>query len=313
MSKFPIKAVIAGVVIAVGGLFALNSYTVVQDGTEKTGKFLGEISNKVLPAGFHVVNPFASFNTWDNKERVIQEEISIPSQDKFKSGAKLSIKWSMEKADKPYLERTVGVQSEVERKLILVPLDSIVKDAGRNVTQAQDLFIGTVQNTVQAHIMEELQAKTAPYGIKIHEVFIGDIVLPEVIQDAIKVTKKMEEQTAQEKATLERQKLVYARSTAEAKANAESAAHNRKAAQEKADALAYAKKADADAELYSKNAEAKGNEAMAASVTPNLLKLKAAEAELIRAQNWKGGTPTHVFGGNQGVTPLYHMGNQSAN
>lgn len=300
-----------GVVAILGctlGVAALNAYTVVQDGEKKTQKFLGEITEQTFDAGLHIVNPFSSFEDWDIKEQMLViDNITIPSQDKFTSEADITVKWSMGNANLPEIQRTVGVQSQVEANIIKKPLDAIIRGAGRDVALAQDLFTSTTIDKVQATILSDLREVAAPYGITIHEVYLSNITLPTVIKNAINVTKQLEEQKAQETARLEQQKLIYARQTAEAEAAALSADFNKKAAMHVSDAEAYAAKTKADSGLYKSKQEAAGNVALAKSVSSNLLELKDKEISLVKASRWAGGVPQTVMSSDSGVTSLYHM------
>lgn len=301
---------IAGGVFLGLGLFvlALNSYTVVEDGEAKTAKLFGEIKPDVYRAGFYVVNPLAEFTTFDIKENMFKlDDVTIPSQDKFKSNADVTIQWSIDPTKLTTLQKTIGMQSDIQEKVLVQPLMSILREAGRDVVKAQDLFRSDIQDKLQAAVLDGLREVAAPYGVTIHAVYIKDIELPPVIQNSIIETKKLEEQEAQERARLEQQKLVYARSTAEAEAAAKSAEQNKIASQLKADAEAYRVEKEADANLYSKTKEAEGNKALANSVTENLLKLKSVEVELRQAEKWQGGVPQTILGGDSKVLPLYNI------
>ena len=296
--------------MASAGLLALNSYTVVQDGSAKTEKFLGKISDDVYNAGFHVVNPFASFEQFDIKENMFSlDDVSIPSQDKFKSNADLTVKWSIKAKGLPLLQRTVGDQDQVREKIISQPLLSILREAGRDVEKAQELFRSDVQDKLQTQVLDNLRATAEPYGIVIHEVYIKDITLDKTIQQSIIATKQLEEQESQERARLKQQELIYARQTAEAQAQARSAEQNKIATQHKADAESYRLEKIADANLYSKQKEAEGNFAVAKSVNAELLKLKDVEVQQAAAERWSGGCQTNctTMGSGSDVVPLFHM------
>lgn len=289
-------------------LLALNSYTIVEDGEAKTAKLFGEIKPDVYRAGFYVVNPLAEFTTFDIKENMFKlDDVSIPSQDKFKSNADVTIQWSIDPNKLPTLQKTIGTQADIQEKILVQPLMSILREAGRGVVRAQDLFRADVQDRLQQEVLDGLREVAAMYGLTIHAVYIKDIALPSVIQESIITTKKLEEQESQEKARLEQQKLVYARSTAEAEAAAKSAEQNKIASQLKADAEAYRVEKEADANLYSKQKEAEGNKALANSVTENLLKLKSVEVQLKHAEKWQGGVPQTVLGESSQVLPLYNV------
>lgn len=310
MIKVNGKMIGAGVGTFFAAILALNSYTIVEDGEAKTGKMFGEIQPDVYTAGFHVVNPLIDMTTFDIKENMFKlDNVTIPSQDKFKSNADVTVQWSIEYAKLPQLQRTIGNQAQIQDKVLEQPLLSILREAGRDVQKAQDLFKADVQDTIQTSVMDELRAVASPYGIKIHAVYIKDITLPDVIQRSIVKTKELEEQEAQERARLKQQELIYARQTAEAEAQALSAEQQKIAAQHRTDGKAYEKRVNADAELYAKQKEAEGNIALAKSVTKDLLALRDKEIDLKTAENWKGGCTQDCteLSGDTNTQPLYHM------
>ena len=88
-----VKRIVVGAAVSLVGLvLALNSYTVVQDGTVKTQTFLGKVDPSPVLPGFHIVNPFASFDTFSTKDIALKlDKLQVPSQDKFKSTVDLTV------------------------------------------------------------------------------------------------------------------------------------------------------------------------------------------------------------------------------
>lgn len=309
------KSIVIGSVVASIGYILMNSYTIVEDGTAKTGKLFGEIKPDVYDAGFYIVNPLIEMTTFDIKENMFKlEDVTIPSQDKFKSKADVTVQWSIDVNNLPTLQRTIGTQSQIEDKILAQPLLSILREAGRDVLKAQDLFRGDVQDTLQNSVLDGLRKVASGYGVHIYAVYVKDITLPKVIQNSIVTTKQLEEQEYQERARLKQQELIYARKTAEAEAKAKSAEQNKIASKYLADAEAYRVETEADAALYTKVKEAEGNKAIAKSITKDLLLLRDKETALTQAQHWKGGCTSNCTELNSDkVTPLFHMNNRAQN
>ncbi|WCE28433.1 SPFH domain-containing protein [Vibrio sp. SCSIO 43137] len=319
------KSIVTGGLVAIGlvTVLALKPFTTVGAGEVKVPVVFGKVQQQELYEGFHLVNPLASFDTYDIKENAYElNNVTIPSKDKFKSNANVTIMWSVDGNATPKLRGTVGTMAEVEHKLLRQPLLSLLREAGRSVEKAQDLFDDKTQVQLQTDIMDGLTKATENYGVKIHAVYIQDIELPRVIRDAIVRTKQLEEQEAQEQARLAQEKLIYARDTAKAEAKAKSAEHNataRKAnadaalyeKQQAADASEYRQKKDADAKLYAANKEAQGNKAIAKSLTSNLLEARRIDVDMQRMKSWKGAVPSTLMAGEgTQAVPLYHMGNK---
>ncbi|EGR1951270.1 TPA: hypothetical protein N2902_000207 [Vibrio parahaemolyticus] len=307
--------------VSVIAVIALKPFTIVSQGEVKVPSLFGEVQETYLDEGLHMTNPFYSFDRYDVKENAFSiENVSIPSQDKFKSFADVTIMWSVEASSTPKLRKTIGTMTDVETKLLRQPLLALLREAGRSVEKAQDLYKADVQAQLQDEVKDGLSVIASEYGLNIHAVYIQDITLPDVIQKAIVVTKELEEREAQEKARLAQETLVYARDTAKAEAAAKSALHNKTARQAAADALLYERKQatdaqaydvkqQADAKLYAAQAEAKGNKALAASLTPALLESRRIEVDMQRMKSWNGSVPTTLMGGETAnAVPLYHMG-----
>jgi len=292
------------------GALSLSPWTTVSQGNVKVGSLFGKVQSEVYTEGFHFpVNPMLSFDSFETKESELRlDDISIPSQDKFKSQADVTVMWEFDGAVAATTRSMVGTMADLERKVLVAPLLSILREAGRDVPKAQDLFRADIQSKVQEYVMTELGEYTKPYGITIKAVFIKDITLPRVITSAIVKTKQLEEQEAQEQANLNKQKLVMQRGVEQARADSESAIAKAKATVEKAKAQADSSRLLADAVLYGKRAEAKGNKLLADSVDKDLLKLKQFEVDMQNAKSWTGGCTSNCTSmGDSAVTPLYHM------
>lgn len=308
---FVIKGGLIGAALI--AILSLSPWTIVSQGEVKVPSLFSEVQDRVLTEGLNFPeNPLLSYDSYTVAEQsLVLEDVTIPSRDKFKSNADVTVVWEFDGSYAPEIRSTVGTQADLERKVLRAPLLSFLYEAGRTVEKAQDLFEAETQNAVQKYVHEKLQAYTDDYGITIKAVLVQDIKLPAVIQSAIETTKRLEEQEAQEQANLNKQKLVMQRGVEQARADAESAMAKAQAIESVAQANANAKRFNADADLYAKQAEAKGNEALAKSVTPSLLKLKQLEVDMQEMKSWKGGcTQNCTVMGDKGVTPLFHMNKQ---
>lgn len=303
------KHILQGLACLAAAVLALNSYTIVGAGEVKTATYFGKVQSNIYSEGLHVVNPLYDFDTWDTKELPFEmSNVSIPAKDKFKSSADITIMWSIEPGMTTSLRQQIGTQSDVEYKLMRQPLLSLVREAGRSVENAQDLFTEDTQNKLQNFIHEGLSEIVKPYGISISQVYIQDITLPDVINQSIITTKRLEEQKAQEGARLEQQSLIYERGVRESAAKAKSAENNKKAAEQEADGKLYAAKKEADGLYYAASQQAKANKLLGQSVSKELISLKRIDVEMQKAKSWNGTVPTTLMGaGNDGVVPLYHM------
>lgn len=300
------------IAIAAAAVLLLGSCTTttVPAGHAKVQTVFGKVSDAApLSEGFHVVNPLASFTTYSLQDQAYElDNVSVPSQDKFKSSVGITVMYKFDKDMLAKIRQDAGDEKAAVHKYMRQKLLSVVREFGKSVPNAQDLFKAEVQNKLQVEIQREVADYASKYGIIIGDVFIQDITLDATIQTQVTQVKIREEKVNQEKAQLAIVEQQSMRQVKEAESRAKAAEQDALAAQHVADAKLYASQKEADAALYAAQAEAKANRELAASVTGDLLKLKEVEARLITANKWQGGVPETVIGGDSAsAVPLFHM------
>jgi len=145
----------------------------------------------------------------------------------------------------------------------LIPaLRSILREQGKSITRAEDLFLKKTQEQLQERLFTELRQYLEPKGINVNRVFIRDINLPEFITRAIESKKEREQEVQKQKAELERFRTEQQQKIAQAEAE-------RKAAEQEA----VKRKLLADAQAYEIE---KLNNAIAQN--PAYIQLQALEA-----------------------------------
>lgn len=267
-------------------IIGLNSYTVVSDGTVKTQTFLGKVNPVPVTPGFHIVNPFASFDVFSTKDIAMKfEKLQVPSQDKFKSTVDMTVMLQFDGSKAPVNRINAGTQDQALDKYVTEKLMSTVREFGKSVPKAQDLFNAEVQSKLQTAIQQEVEEYARPYGYTVKQVFLQDIDLPEVIKKQVENTKIREEQVNAAQADLDRvakesqQKVKQAEADRQARNNA-----------------AQANERDADAKLYSAIKEAEANNALQKTITPEMIRWKELDVQMIRATKYQGGVPQTVMG-----------------
>lgn len=296
-----IKRVAIGAVVGLAAIIlALNSYVVVQDGTVKTQTFLGKVNPKPVLPGFHIVNPFASFDTFSTKDIAVKyDKLKVPSQDKFKSDVDITVMLQFDGNKAPMNRINAGSQEQALDKYVEQKLLSIVREFGKSVPKAQDLFNAEIQAKLQDSVQAEIEEYARPYGYTVKQIFLQDIDLPDVIKKQVENTKIREELVNAAQADLDRvakesqQKVKQAEADREARAN---------------DAIANER--DADAKLYSAQKESQSNLALQKTITPEMIRWKELEVQVIRATKYQGGVPQTVVGGDAASNILMDMRNK---
>lgn len=276
--------------IAVGALIAVilaaNSFTVVNDGTVKTQTFLGKVDPTPVMPGLHIVNPFASFDTFSTKDIALKfKKLQVPSQDKQKSTVDITVMLQFDGAKAPMNRVNAGSQEEALDKYVTEKLLSTIREFGKAVPKAQDLFKADIQSGLQEEIKTEVEGYARSYGYTVKQVFIQDIDLPPVVKQQVENTKIREEQVNAAQADLDRVEKEAQQKVKQAEAD--------RAAREN---MARANERDADATLYAAKKEAEANAALQRTVTPEMIKWKQLDVEMLRAKAYKGDVPHTVMG-----------------
>lgn len=280
------RLAIGGVVGLIGFITALNSYVIVSDGTVKTQTFLGKVNPTPVQPGFHLVNPFASFDTFSTKDIAVKHyKLQVPSQDKFKSTVDMTVMLQFDGSKAPINRINAGTQDQALDKYVTEKLLSTVREFGKSVPKAQDLFDAKIQAQLQTAIQQEVEEYARPYGYTVKQVFLQDITLPDVIMEQVTNTKVREEQVNAATAEL-------ARVAQEAQQKVKQAEADRSAREN----MAIANERDADAKLYSARKEAEANSVLQRTITPEMIRWKQLEVEMLRAEKYKGGVPQTVVG-----------------
>lgn len=275
--------------IALGVVAALwlvpNMYTIVQDGTVKTETFMGKVSPKPVLPGFHIVNPLATFDTFSTKDIAMKfDKLQVPSQDKFKSTVDMTVMLQFDGSKAPINRINAGNQDQALDKYVTEKLLSTVREFGKSVPKAQDLFDAKIQNQLQIAIQQEVEDYARPYGYTVKQVFLQDITLPEVIMEQVTNTKIREEQVNAAKAELQKVEQTSLQAVKQAEADRQ--------ARENA---AIANERDADARLYAAKKEAEANAALQRTITPEMIRWKELDVQMNYSTRYKGGVPQTVM------------------
>lgn len=306
-------------------ILGFNSYTVVQDGTVKVGKFMGKVDPVAYTPGFNApVNPLMSFDTYSTKDiRLQMKGLQVPSQDKLKSNIDITVMLQFDGKKAPLLKINGGTEEEALDKYVRQKLISTILEFGKEVTNAQDLFTATTQRGLQDSIRDSIRTYASPYGYEIKEIMIQDITLPPVVQEQVVNTKLRQEQIQQAIAETKREKELAQKQVATAEANREAAEQQALATErsskatafatkQAAEARAYATKQDAEAKLFAAQKEAEANSALQRTITPEMVKWRQLDVEQLRASKYKGDVPTTVVGAGYDGQMIMDMRNSTS-
>lgn len=163
----------------------------------------------------------------------------MPSQDQLQTRLDVSVQYRIDATMAPDILEQTGNPATTVRVHLIPKLRSLLREQGKTVKRAEDLFIASTQETLQTALTDGLRDYLAPHGIIVSAVLIRDITLPPFIVAAIEQKKEREQAVERERAELERVRTELQQEVARAKAGHDAAVEEAARKRILADATAY--------------------------------------------------------------------------
>ena len=211
-----IKA-IAGLIALIATLNALSRIiTVIPAGNVGVEDFQGKVSDRSLPAGIHLINPFADVVQFSVRLRDVKEEIAATSKEGLALGIDISIQYRIDPAKAASIYLSIGTE---EREIVISRFRAISREIISGYS-AEDVY-ATKREEVSLKLAEKLRSQLAPLGFIVDEALLRNVKVPETLQAAIQQRLKAEQENLQMKFVLEKETQEADRKRIEAKGRAD--------------------------------------------------------------------------------------------
>ena len=211
-----IKA-IAGLIALITTVHALSRLLVViPAGTVGVEDFQGKVSERTLPAGVHVINPFADVVQFSTRLRDLKEEIAATSKEGLALGIDVSIQYRVDPAKAASIYQNIGIE---EREIVVSRFRAISREIVSGYP-AEDVYAAK-REEISLKLAEKLRSQLAPIGFIVDEALLRNVKVPETLQAAIQQRLKAEQENLQMKFILEKEKQEADRKRIEAKGSAD--------------------------------------------------------------------------------------------
>jgi len=212
----------------------------VPEGQVGVATLFGSVQPDGYPQGLHIpVNPLYRWTIFDARQKTHLESANVPSQDQLQTRLDVSVQYRIDKTMAPYILEQTGNPEATVRVHLIPKLRSLLREQGKTVKRAEDLFIASTQEQLQNSLTDGLRDYLAPHGIIVSAVLIRDITLPPFIVAAIEQKKEREQAVERERAELERVRTELQQGVARAQAGREAAESEAARKRILADATAY--------------------------------------------------------------------------
>lgn len=189
-----------------------TSFVVVAPAHACTYKTLGKVADTVLSPGVHIVTPFSSLDCFSLRKQLLETNNSVPTQEGLTVYLDVAILFALDRSKVKTIYVTVG--PDYVHNIIEPELASAI----RSLTAEQDakaLYTSGRQH-IQDELMTTLTVKFDPYGIRLEDVLLKSIKLPDLLVDAIEAKARAEQEADQMQFVLQKEQSEAERKKIEA-------------------------------------------------------------------------------------------------
>ena len=203
-------------IILLVGILTLSPFTIIQAGHRGVVVRLGEVSNEILPEGFHLINPIDEVVQMSVQTQRYETSSSAASKDLQSVTTKIVVNGHLDPSMVNKLYQEIG--RDYEEKLIDPAIQEAVKAATAQFT-AEELI--TKRQEVGTVIFESLYERLGKNYIIVESVSIVDFSFSEAFNEAIEAKVTAEQNALAAKNKLEQIKYEAEQRIAEATGEAE--------------------------------------------------------------------------------------------
>jgi regulator of protease activity HflC (stomatin/prohibitin superfamily) len=215
-------------------------FETVGKGTVKVGYKFGSYTEIIQP-GFHFpVNPLVSWTAIDTRQKTEKlDKVELPSRDQLTSTLDVSIQYRAIGGQGHNIINETGSVEDVVNVHMLPKIRSLIRDAGRSVERAENLYTDSEVNRLAAEMTAAMSEFMLTKGIAVEEVLMRNIELPTFVDAAIQKKKERDQRAEEQKAELRRFETEQQQKVAQAEAEKNAASMEAEKIQLLADAEAY--------------------------------------------------------------------------
>ena len=286
-----VKLIIPALIVLL--LFIFTPFTTIPAGHVGVATLFGKVDPEELSEGFHIINPLKKIQRIDcrNKELTL-DNIGVPSQDQLTTSVDVTVKWRVDRSQAAEAYKETGAAESLELVHLRPMLRSLMREAGKEIENAEDFYQANVQVKMQAKILEGL-GNLSTKGILVEEVLLRAFNLPNMIVQGVEDKKRQKQLAERQIEELKRFSTEQEQKQVEAKAEKLAAIEEAEKRVALADAKAYEITAEAKAQ-----AEAIAIKGEALRKYPDIIRLRSVE-------RWNGILPRVTMGGN--AVPMINL------
>jgi regulator of protease activity HflC (stomatin/prohibitin superfamily) len=188
-------------VVMLGVMLSTSACVIIEDGEVGVSKSFGAISDEPVGQGLTYQFPvIRTVETWNIKLREIKETAQVPSSEGLIVGLESSLLFQVEPEQAPTIRKTIGL-NYIEQ--LVVPY---FRNGLRDVVsgyQVKDIYSEKGRRLIASQLRDFLTANLATRGIRVVDVLLRDVKLPEKFRESIELKLTAEQRVQQKQFELE--------------------------------------------------------------------------------------------------------------
>lgn len=185
----------------VAALVLAQGCVVIEDGEVGVSKSFGSIADEPVSQGIHIQVPVArTIETWNVKLQELKETAQVPSSEGLIVGLDTSLLFRVQAAQAPEIRETVG--SDYMRVLVVPYFRNAVRDVVSGY-QVKNIYSESGRKQIATKIRGFLRENLEPRGIRVEDVLLRDVKLPDRFRESIEAKLTAEQEVQQKQFKLE--------------------------------------------------------------------------------------------------------------
>ena len=201
------------VALILGLIVIPKSITIIPAGHVGLKDFFGNVSDRTLSAGLHIINPLLRIHKFSIRTQEVTEQANVPSKEGLSVHLDVSLLFSLNPNKAAQVYKTIGPDYI---RIVAVPqLRSIIRGVTAGY-EAKALYTSE-REAIANEMLTHLQPALLERGITVEKVLLRSATLPPILSTAIEKKLEAEQQSEQMKFVLNKETQEAERKRVEAK------------------------------------------------------------------------------------------------
>ncbi|MEA5601375.1 SPFH domain-containing protein [Nostoc sp. UHCC 0252] len=215
------RLAVRAITILIGSIAVFNSISrllvIVPPGNVGVVNLFGQVDEKTLAPGVHLVNPFNKVLNFSTRLKDVKENVDVTSQEGLSLNLDVSLQYKLDPQKAATVYKTIGTD---ETQLVISRFRSTVRAITANYPA--NAIYSTKRQEIAQKIDQQLTNEIPTLGFIVEEALLRNVKMPDVLQAAIQNKLKVEQENQQMKFVLEKERQEAERKRIEAQGIADS-------------------------------------------------------------------------------------------